>query len=87
MDGFVKNAFEQANKERAEAEARAFASVLTDRGEHMVLASIVQAGLKDLTKIFDWAMKNGLDQALHLYESALMFAGFHEGLKTKLDIE
>ena len=87
MSDFVNDAFQRATEARAEAEAKAFCAVVDDRGETLMLTAIQQAGVEGLSLIFDWASRNGLAEVLHRYEGNLMFAGFHEGLKTKLDIE
>lgn len=80
MPDFVKEAFDQAFLARCNAEEKAFNEVMTQRGQTMMLTAIHLAGIPEISRIFEWCKKEGLEAAMHKYEMHLMAVAFHEGM-------
>ena len=81
MPDFVKEAFDQAFLARCEAEEKAFNEVMEQRGQIMMFTAIQLAGIpREISRIFEWCKKEGLEMAMHKYEMHLMAVAFHEGM-------
>jgi hypothetical protein len=80
MPDFVKDAFDQAFLARCEAEEKAFNEVMNQRCQGMMLTAMRMAGIPELSRIFEFCQKEGLDATMHKYEMHLMAIAFHEGM-------
>ena len=80
MPDFVKEAFDQAFLARCEAEEKAFNEVMNRRGQGMMFTAMKMSGIPDLSRIFEFCQKEGLEMVMHKYEMHLMAIAFHEGM-------
>lgn len=80
MDKFAQDAFEKAEQQRLDAEATAWCETTKGAKVAVITASLAVC-FPDIIKILEYAMKNGLIDALHKYEEHLIMGGFSLGYK------
>lgn len=77
---FSQDAFEKAEQQRLEVEATAWSETPTS-AKAAVVAAACMVCIPDIVKLLEYAMKNGLVDALHKYEEHLIMGGFTIGYK------
>ena len=80
MDKFAQDAFNKAEAQRLEGEATAWSETGKDT-KAAVLAVALMVCFPDIVKLLEYAMKNGLEDALNKYEERLLMGGFSRGYK------
>lgn len=80
MDKFAQDAFNQAEEQRRVGEATAWSETPKGAKAAVITASLVVC-FPDIVKLLEYAMKNGLEDALHKYEERLIMGGFSIGYK------
>lgn len=77
---FAQDAFEKAEQQRLEGEATAWSETPKSAKAAVITASLL-VSFPDIVKLIEYAMKNGLENALHEYEEHLIMGGFSIGFK------
>lgn len=80
MDKFAQDAFKKAEQQRLDAEATAWAEIPQSTKISTITTALLMTG-PDIVKLLEYAMKNGLEDALHKYEKCLLMGGFSIGYK------
>lgn len=81
MDKFVKDVFEQADKEKMEKAGEAFANIMNKDASAIKFAICVSCGVKEMSQLITTVKEAGLENVLHNYENSCLAAGFKLGFK------
>ena len=76
---FAQDAFAQAQRASVEQEAEAFQELMGNRGWSIMLNAVAAAGVEEMSNIIDTVQRMGLENAMHMYEKALLSLAFHWG--------
>lgn len=82
MDKFAQDAFKKAEQQRLDGEATAWSETPTSTKAAVIAASLLVC-IPDIVKLLEYAMKNGLQDALQKYEEHLIMGGFSVGYKAR----
>lgn len=80
MDKFAQDAFKKAEQQRLEGEATAWSETTKSAKAAVITASLLVC-FPDIVKLLEYAIKNGLEDALHKYEEHLIMGGLSVGYK------
>lgn len=76
---FALDAFAQAQQASIEMEADYFHDYMQRRGEEDMFGAFAIAGLAEMSAIIEAVQHMGLEDAMHMYEKALICKAFHAG--------
>lgn len=76
---FAQGAVNDAFMARLDAEADAFHKFFSNEGPRVMLTAFAAAGIEEMSRIIDFVQKNGLEEAMHQYEKAMLIGAFHAG--------